>query len=1062
MSKLLVRVALFGSLLLGSVYFLNAQCDNPQQIPYNYDFEDCNTGINAFPTADCWTKVIASNNYPYPVSVSYNQCLAFKNVCCAALPELGEPLGSLRINFDMLVKSTDNELLVAVVSSPDELGLWDAVYIDTLTLPATDVFYSVEVHFNDYSGDGRYIILQHAGAALTYVDNVVVSELPNCLNPTNVTASNITAQSATLTWAEMGNATQWNGILSTTPVTNFNNQNPMTLTSTTYNANNLSSNTTYYFYVQSVCNGENSEWSSTVFTTACGVSILPLNEEFTPNTIPDCWEIQQVTGAATFTFPQWNQDMTVFPAAGGAMAQWASGSIVSGRQARLVTQAVSTIGANVLDVNFMWRHSDDNPQAVTEGVQVQYSFDGTNWTDAPQGLITRYNNMYSGWSEYDVMIPAAGEHSCVYVGFLFTAGGGSNCYLDEVHLRAGNGCFIPANFTASNVTGNTAELVWTEVGTANSWDVVVSEFPISNFNGVTFTNVTSPNYQISGLNPTTTYYAYVRSACSGNDVSDWSRGVAFTTGCGTILNLPYSEDFDDYGTGSNAFPTCWARPATSYYQSNVTPSATDISAMNGNQSLILCTGSNMQTYAITPAIGADIHDVAVSFFLYKENVQYSGTVEVGVMSNAGDYATFENVATFDLQQPETWQFCSVSFENTTTTGSNRYIAFRHNGISDFNYYLLDEVTILPAVDCWLAMHLEVNNITGNSADFSWLDVNETPANWHLKISDYPLMNPAMNANVVDTLINATSFSINYLNGGTDYYYYLQSECGENNEGEWITGSFTTLPCNCYMVFSMHDSYGDGWNEAKIQIKQGTTVLAEITLEDGSEGVDTVYTCTADHLDFYYVVSPVGVHCDAEVSFTIENSQAGVIYTSNGTMQAGSFFSNTPACGVNCNAVPANVTATALPGGGAHLSWQSVPSAQSYTVYRNSELIAEYIPTTSFTDLNTIDGENCYTVAATCIVGESSQSNSTCVVGIDEYDSTNDCVLYPNPANDKITLRAVRPFNRLEICNLMGQTVWAENISATETDIALPFNCGIYFLRIFDGNSVIVKKFVIEK
>ncbi|MCR5115478.1 MAG: choice-of-anchor J domain-containing protein [Bacteroidales bacterium] len=1063
MAKTVLRVWLFMVVMaMLPARQAQAQCD-PESIPYQIDFEDCSTGPSFTPP--CWTKLVTANSYPYPKDDGdFNNTLAFQFGATAAAPAMAAPLNTLRISFDMMVKNTDNILIVGIVSDLDPSLLDEDMFVvDTLSLAVTNQYVHQELHFDNYPGTGGYIVFRHnsTGNSLTFIDNVVVSEMPDCLNPVNLTVSSVTAQSASLSWTEEGTATQWRTILSTTPVTNFNTQTPSTVNSTSYTASNLTPNTTYYFYVQSVCGDENSSWSSVTFVTPCAISVLPLSESFAPGELPACWQMQPVTGGSEVTFVQWNQNYTVFPYQGTAMALWASGNFVSGRQTRLVSSPVSTIGTGVLGVGFHWYHTADNPQTTTEGVQVQYSFDGTTWTDAPQGLILRYSDIYSGWTEYEVLLPAAGEHSRVYVGFLFTAGGGSNCYLDEVQLHAVSGCAVPANLAASNVAGNSATLSWTEVGTANSWQIVLSEYPVIDFyadiSALNPTTVNTPIYNVTGLNPLTTYYAYVCSVCGGN-TSEWSHGYSFTTGCGTILELPYNESFDDAGVGSDAFPQCWLRPATSYYQSNMTPSATDITAVDGPNSLMFCTGSNMQTYAITPALGTDIHGLTIAFFLYKEDANMSGTLEVGVMSNPSDYATFEGVATFNPAQAGAWQFCSVDFANTAISGTGRYIAFRHNGVSDFNYYLVDEVKILQTPSCWPAMHLAVDGVTGNEAHFSWTDVNETPATWNLRIADHPLSSPTAPANVLDTLIAATSYDINYLNGGTTYYYYVLSQCGGNQQGDAVSGQFTTLPCNCYMVINMFDSYGDGWSGAKIQMRQGSNVIAELTLESGASGSDTVYTCTANNIDYYYVATTN--YSDGEVSFNIVNSLGNQIYASNGTPTATCFFSNVPACGVNCNAVPGNVHAVNVQGG-ARITWDAVPSAQSYAVYRNNDLIAEYIPGTSFVDYAMVVGENCYSVAATCIVGESNLSAPTCVVGIDDYGTAANVQLFPNPARDVITLHTDFQFNRLEICNMLGQTVWAATMVGTDADLATPAGNGVYFLKIWQGDQPVVRKFVVQ-
>lgn len=1057
MNKYFIRLSIVSMLMICCLGLAKAQDDClPVSVPFSENFDDLLAGYGVMP--DCWTNLYGTSEPRVNNGGNPEKCLQFGgNECCAVLPQMSVPLNTLRVNFDMSTRNTGNIMWVVAFDSPEDVNLETIVPLDTITMSVTNTYQSFEVHLNQYTGTGRYIGFYFFGAgANAYIDNVVVSVLPNCLNPINMQVSSITSNSALITWDEVGTATQWRGIMSTTPVTNFNTQTPITLNSTTYMPSNLQPNTTYYFYVQSVCGGENSEWSSCSFTTSCGTANLPLTEGFATMELPSCWEVQSVAGNATLDFVSMGNNPIVYPPA-SCMVQWASGVYPAGRQARLVSQTVSTQGAAALNVAFDWYHGTESPEAVNEGVQVQYSFDGITWINSVQNMIPRYKEGQSGWTQYDVVIPAAGNQASVYVGFLFTSDAGRNCYLDNVSLTATSGCYMPANLSVSDVAGNTAVASWEEVGSATSWQLVLSEQPVTNFAGMNIIPVNTTTYTFSDLNPLSTYYLYVRSACSGSSNSAWTSAVSFTTGCGLIMHLPYSENFENNGVGGNAFPDCWSRPATSYYNSQRTPSITDIASNEGERSLIFCTGSNSQTYAISPAINEDVHNLGVSFFLYRENQQYSGTIEVGVMSNPNDYATFESVQTFN-PTAETWTFCSASFANTSVTGTGKYIAFRHNGVVDFNYCLIDEVTILEDPDCWPASHLAISDVTGNSATFSWLDVNETPAAWHLKISEDYLQNPDGYANVLDTIVNGNSFTINYLNGGTTYYFYIQSDCGSNQLGVWQYETFTTDPCNCFVQINMVDQFGDGWNGALIRMKRGNTVIAEVTLEEGATGSAIVYTCEAGNIDYYFVN---GVH-DEEVSFTIVNHLGNTIFTSSG-VPGSSFFSNSPACGVSCTTAPTNVTATNIQGG-ATITWNTVTNAQSYAVYRNGDLIAEYIPTTSYTDYSMVDGDNCYTVAATCIVGQSAQSSSSCVVGIDDNHAFGQIGVYPNPTsgvfNVQLEMTATQQVD-IQVFDIFGQQIFTQKATGNLTEIDLSSkSSGIYVLRLVaDGNVVATAKVV---
>ncbi len=82
-----------------------------------------------------------------------------------------------------------------------------------------------------------------------------------CNIPSDLTASNLTIYSADLDWTENGQSTSWEILLD---VEGFDptGMEPTEVTSKPYSATSLSSNTSYDFYVRSVCNnGNTSEWA---------------------------------------------------------------------------------------------------------------------------------------------------------------------------------------------------------------------------------------------------------------------------------------------------------------------------------------------------------------------------------------------------------------------------------------------------------------------------------------------------------------------------------------------------------------------------------------------------------------------------------------------------------------------------------------------------------------------------------------------------------------------------------------------------------------------------------
>ncbi len=81
-------------------------------------------------------------------------------------------------------------------------------------------------------------------------------------------------------------------------------------------------------------------------------------------------------------------------------------------------------------------------------------------------------------------------------------------------------CVTPTGLTASNVTAYEATITWTSA--ADAWQICVND------DEENLIDVTETTYNFTGLTPETAYTVKVRANC-GNEYSDWTNNVSFTT-----------------------------------------------------------------------------------------------------------------------------------------------------------------------------------------------------------------------------------------------------------------------------------------------------------------------------------------------------------------------------------------------------------------------------------------------------------------------------------------------------------------------------------------------------
>ena len=104
----------------------------------------------------------------------------------------------------------------------------------------------------------------------------------------------------------------------------------------------------------------------------------------------------------------------------------------------------------------------------------------------------------------------------------------NNSWKITVNYQQAPSCIPPQNVVLTNLNDTEAEVSWTEIGTATTWDI---EYGLEGFTQGTGTtvNTTSNPYLITGLTELTEYDVYVRSDCGGGDLSAWSGPLNFQT-----------------------------------------------------------------------------------------------------------------------------------------------------------------------------------------------------------------------------------------------------------------------------------------------------------------------------------------------------------------------------------------------------------------------------------------------------------------------------------------------------------------------------------------------------
>src|SRR5690606_14461236 len=114
-------------------------------------------------------------------------------------------------------------------------------------------------------------------------------------------------------------------------------------------------------------------------------------------------------------------------------------------------------------------------------------------------------------------------------------------------------CPAPTNGTAFPVAASTADLNWTENGSATQWEIEYGTSPLTLGNGTRMVVNSNPYTLNPPLNQATGYTYFVRSICGPNDTSTWSSGSNFTT----TVSCPAPTGISISNITANSFDVNW-------------------------------------------------------------------------------------------------------------------------------------------------------------------------------------------------------------------------------------------------------------------------------------------------------------------------------------------------------------------------------------------------------------------------------------------------------------------------------------------------------------------------
>lgn len=612
-------------------------------------------------------------------------------------------------------------------------------------------------------------------------DTSAVSDIknftPDYIAPSGVEITAKTATTATISWTANSGESAWTLQYKTASVNDWTN---VEVTTKPYTLTGLEAATNYQVRVVA-----GTKTSSTIsFQTDCEAveietSIKWTFEDQTADAIATCWD---------------NSGSTSTNSESENYYVWGVYSTGSNKMIRMCNYYVKPSGGSVAQINTpsivlpaspAYELAFDYSHTSTGGVlKVKVSEDGgANWTEFETTYAKGTGSSHTDPGEFTEATIDLKDYASKTIILQFYAPanyGDGAIFVDNVEVRAKSSCPAPKNVLVSNVTKNAASVAWTEKGSAEAWNLQISEDGTNwtdVMDGEEVASITTNPYTLTGLSAETTYYVRVKADC-GDESNNWSDpSEPFDTKC-EAKAIGYSEFF-----AADIKPACWTIDNWSASDVNAWTTASTSDIGGSGYALRYNAKSLANAAAVMPEIfleeKAELKFYVRNYYYTYQDSYISGNVHItdGVTNKEVSFGNNKNLTliTVDLSKYE---------------GKNVTITFNGMGASTYytSYIWIDSVTVdyLP-VAAPTALAVEPGN---ESAVVTWERAEEGA-----KDSLRYRVNGSEDEWTKVANIAGKTYTIDGLTNGTTYEVQVKTVASANRQSAWTaSASFTPQDC----------------------------------------------------------------------------------------------------------------------------------------------------------------------------------------------------------------------------------------------------------------------------
>lgn len=584
------------------------------------------------------------------------------------------------------------------------------------------------------------------------IDNISISFM-TCPRPTNLTASNITGRTATLSWNENGTATNW--ILQYGTASDFAGATSVSVSGTaSKELSGLSPETTYYARVKSVLGSDESSWSDVKSFTTIATCPKPT--------------LSYVSYSAT---------------AYTGTVQWAGSTADAFEVAYRPTSDFDPSDYTLENVT----------RVLLENVS-EYNYTLENLTPETKYYIYVQADCGSedGKSSWSNRVIFTTLETCLPPSGLSTS-------------------TTSSTITLSWTAGAEGQDAW-DIRYKKNTDSDYTYIHLDNHPTTSYTITGLSPVTTYGVN-VRAYCSETDQSKWGASTANQSYDKSVTTACGAI-ELPYTCDFEGTMQTVNSckIPSCWS-VIKGYHNSthsygiptvaNQSTSTQPIAYPHGGTYCLYFLNSTYsgtsEEYAILPEISEEykMGNVQIRFWVRSNNT--SCQMEVGVMADPSNANTYVQVETVEITSTYTEKTISLS----NYSGNGHYIALKCPAASMYSQaFYVDDITVEYIPSCQIPDNFDVDEIGVNEATLSWTP-RGTETAWNVqykKVSENEWNEPIT--------VDETTYTLHGLQRATEYEVRVQANCSTDDQSEWTNPISFTTECGIWPIDAHNGLFED--------------------------------------------------------------------------------------------------------------------------------------------------------------------------------------------------------------------------------------------------------------